>query len=87
MPVTVFAIVPGPTELWVVLALLLIFFGAKKLPELARSMGSSVTQFKKGLRDDGPSQLESGEKEKKDKESEGKDPDGGDERKDAGGGS
>lgn len=44
-------IIPGGGELWVILAILLILFGAKKLPDLARSMGSSITQFKKGLRE------------------------------------
>jgi len=39
----------GPTELWIVLGGLVFLFGAKKLPEMARAMGSSVTQFKKGL--------------------------------------
>lgn len=39
----------GPTELWVVLGVILLFFGGRKLPELARSMGSSITQFRKGL--------------------------------------
>ena len=44
--------IPGITELWPILALVLIFFGARKLPGLARAMGSSVTQFKKGLKDE-----------------------------------
>ena len=44
--------------MWIVLAVLLLLFGAKKLPELARSMGSSVTQFKKGLSDE-PVKIES----------------------------
>ena len=42
---------PGPTELYVILAVLLLFFGGRKLPELARSMGSSITQFRKGLKE------------------------------------
>jgi sec-independent protein translocase protein TatA len=42
---------PGPTEWLLIFAGLLLLFGAKKLPELARSMGSSVTQFKKGLKE------------------------------------
>ena len=42
---------PGPPELIWIFVIVVIFFGAKKLPELARSMGSSVTQFKKGLKD------------------------------------
>lgn len=44
--------IPGPTELWIIGGLLMLVFGAKKLPELARAMGSSVTQFKKGLKED-----------------------------------
>lgn len=39
----------GPVELWIILGVVLLFFGGRKLPELARSMGSSVTQFRKGL--------------------------------------
>ncbi len=38
-------------EFWPVAVLALLFFGGKKLPELARAMGSSVTQFKHGLKD------------------------------------
>ena len=41
----------GGTELIYILLIVLVLFGAKKLPKLARSMGSSVTQFKKGLAD------------------------------------
>lgn len=44
---------PGPQELIWIVVIVVILFGAKKLPELARSMGSSVTQFKKGLKDGG----------------------------------
>ena len=41
----------GIEWLWVLLAILLLF-GGRKLPGLAKSMGSSITQFKKGLRED-----------------------------------
>ncbi|MCB9907086.1 MAG: twin-arginine translocase TatA/TatE family subunit [Planctomycetes bacterium] len=44
---------PGWQELAPIAILLLIFFGARKLPELARAMGTSITQFKKGLKEDG----------------------------------
>lgn len=41
----------GTTELWIVLAVALLLFGGKKLPGLARAMGSSISQFRKGLSD------------------------------------
>lgn len=34
------------------MAIVVVLFGGRKLPELARSMGSSITQFKKGLKED-----------------------------------
>ncbi len=42
----------GFSELWPILLILVLLFGATKLPALARSMGSSINQFKKGLKDE-----------------------------------
>jgi sec-independent protein translocase protein TatA len=45
----------GYQELLLILVIVLILFGAQRLPDLARSLGSSVKEFKKGvneLRDD-----------------------------------
>ena len=39
----------GIQELLVILFVILLLFGAKKLPELARSLGKAVGEFKKGL--------------------------------------
>lgn len=39
----------GPQDIWIALALGVFFFGAKKLPELSRSLGQAMTEFKKGL--------------------------------------
>ena len=38
-------------EILLVLAVILIFFGAKKLPELAKGMGQGIKEFKKATRD------------------------------------
>ncbi|HEU4716085.1 MAG TPA: twin-arginine translocase TatA/TatE family subunit [Candidatus Saccharimonadales bacterium] len=40
--------------LLILLAIILILFGAKKLPELARGVGESVRELKKGLSDNEP---------------------------------
>ena len=39
----------GMQELLIILVIVLILFGASRLPELARSLGSSVKEFKKGV--------------------------------------
>ena len=39
---------PGPTETLVIIFVILLLFGAKKLPELARSLGRSLNEFKRG---------------------------------------
>jgi sec-independent protein translocase protein TatA len=39
----------GYQELLIILVIVLVLFGASRLPDLARSLGSSVNQFKKGI--------------------------------------
>ena len=41
----------GYQELLIILVIVLILFGANRLPELAKSLGSSVKEFKKGVND------------------------------------
>ena len=44
-------ITPGPTEWLLILVIVLVLFGAKKLPELARGLGQGLNEFRKA-RDD-----------------------------------
>lgn len=41
----------GMMEWLVVLAVILLLFGASRIPALARSLGKSVTELKKGLKE------------------------------------
>ena len=48
------ALIPGMqggTEVLLILFIILLLFGAKKLPELSRSLGKSLGEFKKGKED------------------------------------
>mgnify|MGYP003332402383 CR=1 FL=1 len=42
----------GPTEIILLLVLALLLFGAKRLPEIGRSLGSGMREFKKGVSGD-----------------------------------
>lgn len=39
----------GTQELLIICGILVLLFGAKKLPELAQGVGSSIKEFKRGL--------------------------------------
>lgn len=39
----------GTTEIVIIAVVLLILFGGKKLPELARGLGEAVREFKKSI--------------------------------------
>jgi len=39
----------GTTELIIIAFVVVLLFGGKRLPQLGRSMGSAITNFKKGL--------------------------------------
>lgn len=43
---------PGPTELILILAIVLIFFGVGKLPAVLAQMGKGVKAFKDGMKED-----------------------------------
>lgn len=41
---------PGPMEIVLVLSVVLLLFGAKKLPEIGRALGDGIREFKKALK-------------------------------------
>ncbi len=44
----------GAGEIILILAVLLLLFGAKKLPDLARSLGRSARELRRGMQEDDP---------------------------------
>ena len=46
---------PGPLEILVILFVVFMLFGAKRLPEIGRALGEGIREFKKALKD-GPSE-------------------------------
>ena len=42
---------PGLGEILVILLIIVIFFGAKRIPEIARALGKSLGEFKKGQKE------------------------------------
>ena len=44
----------GGTELLLILFIVLLLFGAKRLPELAKGLGQSIKEFKKASSEDSP---------------------------------
>ncbi len=43
---------PSMPELLVVLAIVVLLFGAKKIPDLAKGLGTGIKDFKKAIRED-----------------------------------
>ncbi len=48
----VLAFALGPWEIILILAVVMLLFGAKRLPELAKGMGKSMKEFKKAMSTD-----------------------------------
>ena len=43
---------PGPWQILICIAVVALLFGAKKIPEIARSLGRARSEFKRGLSED-----------------------------------
>lgn len=55
-----------------VIALIVFLFGAKKLPDLARSLGKSSSEFKKGMSEGASDAEQAGTSDETEKRAEGK---------------
>ena len=42
---------PGPMEIIVILLVILLLFGAKRLPEIGKALGDGIREFKKAIKD------------------------------------
>ena len=43
----------GPTELLILLGIVILIFGVGRLPEIGRGLGQSISGFRKAVKDDG----------------------------------
>jgi sec-independent protein translocase protein TatA len=48
----------GMPELLVILFIVLLLFGARRLPDLAQGLGSAINSFKKGMKGDEPKAID-----------------------------
>lgn len=51
----------GGTEIFLIVFVVLFFFGAKKLPDLARGLGKGIKEFKDGMKE--VTEVKEGEKQ------------------------
>jgi sec-independent protein translocase protein TatA len=57
----------GPTEIILILAIVLLFFGGKKIPELMKGLGKGVKEFKDASKGDANTEDTSTEVSKEEK--------------------
>ncbi len=63
---------PGHMEIFIVVLVVLLLFGAKRIPELARGLGKGIREFKDGMKQVGNEmkEIDKGENEQKETEKE-----------------
>lgn len=52
MALSIFLGIPGPWQIVLIVALVLLLFGGRKIPELMKGLGGGVKEFKKALKED-----------------------------------
>ncbi len=56
---------PGGTELLIILGIVVLLFGAKKIPELAKGFGQGIKNFKKEMKEVDEEEVASADEAKK----------------------
>ena len=54
----------GPTELIIILVIVLLLFGVGRITKIGKEMGTGIREFRKGLQGDEKEQAEKAQKEK-----------------------
>ena len=54
---------PGGTEIFVILLIVLLLFGGKKIPELMKGIGKGIREFKNASKEDGTKEEDTNKKE------------------------
>ncbi|MCK5284585.1 MAG: twin-arginine translocase TatA/TatE family subunit [Alphaproteobacteria bacterium] len=60
---------PGPLQIILIILLIVIFFGASRVPAIAENLAKGIKSFKKGLKDEDDVDLKTDSIEKKDEQS------------------
>jgi len=60
--------VPSMPELLIILAIVVLLFGAKKIPDLAKGLGKGIKDFKKAVKDDDETSITSSSEKIEEKE-------------------
>ena len=48
----------GMPEILIILLIIVVLFGARRIPELAKGLGEGIRNFKAGMRSDEPAELD-----------------------------
>ncbi len=56
---------PSGTELLLIFGIIVLLFGAKKIPDLAKGVGKGIKNFKNEMKDDAPEEVASNDAPKK----------------------
>ncbi|MGK0256416.1 MAG: sec-independent protein translocase protein TatA [Arcobacteraceae bacterium] len=53
---------PSGIELFIIVAVVVLLFGGKKIPELAKGLGKGIKDFKSALKEDEPTTMDTNDK-------------------------